>query len=89
MAAGKGVPQLSYYIYEFVDEVPDKLKCSIFLYPLKDPIQVTECGHRLCKLCVDPILGEFVVFVDRGPDLESLIQPSGNLVRFAASAFVD
>ena len=56
MAEGGGVPQFGGYHYEFVDEVPDKLRCSICLLPLKDPVQVTKCGHRFCKGCIDPIL---------------------------------
>ena len=56
MAEGDGVPQLGGYHYEFVNEVPDRLKCSICLFPLKDPIQVTKCGHRFCRKCIDPIL---------------------------------
>ena len=56
MAEGGGVPQLGGYDYELVNEVPDKLKCSICLLPLKDPMQVTKCGHRICKVCIDPIL---------------------------------
>ena len=56
MAAGGGVPQLGGYSYEFLSEVPDTLKCSICLSTLKDPMQVKKCGHRFCKLCIDPIL---------------------------------
>ena len=56
MAEGGGVPQLGGYHYEFVDEVPDKLKCPVCLLTLKDPMQIAKCGHRFCQLCIDRIL---------------------------------
>ena len=55
MAAG-GVPELGGYEYEFVGEIPDDWDCLVCQLPLKDPIQIEKCGHRLCEICVGTIL---------------------------------
>lgn len=55
MAAG-GVPDLGGYEYEFVDEVPDDWDCLVCQLPLKEPVQIEKCGHRLCEICVATIL---------------------------------
>lgn len=55
MAAG-GVPQLGGYEYEFVGEIPDDWECLVCQLPLKDPVQIEKCGHRLCEICVGTIL---------------------------------
>ena len=55
MAAG-GVPDLGGYEFEFVDEIPDDWECLVCQLPLKDPVQIEKCGHRLCEICVGSIL---------------------------------
>jgi len=55
MAEG-GVPQLGGYEYEFVGEIPDDWECLVCQLPLKDPVQIEKCGHRLCEICVGTIL---------------------------------
>ena len=55
MAEG-GVPQLGGYEYEFVSEIPDDWECLVCQLPLKDPVQIEKCGHRLCEICVGTIL---------------------------------
>lgn len=55
MAAG-GVPTLGGYEYEFVEDIPDDWECLVCQLPLKDPIQIEGCGHRLCEICVGTIL---------------------------------
>ena len=40
---------------EFVDALPDELKCLICLLVLKDPI-LTDCGHHFCQACIAPVL---------------------------------
>ena len=55
MAAG-GVPNLGGYEYEFVEDIPDDWECLVCQLPLKDPIQIEGCGHRLCEICVGTIL---------------------------------
>ena len=40
---------------EFVDALPDELKCSICLLVFKDPI-LTDCGHLFCQACIAPVL---------------------------------
>ena len=39
------------YDYDFVDDIPEELVCVICHLPLKDPVQIADCGHRLCKVC--------------------------------------
>ena len=39
---------------EFVDALPDELKCSICLLVFKDPI-LTDCGHHFCQACIAPV----------------------------------
>lgn len=55
MAAG-GVPDLGGYEYEFVGEIADDWECLVCQLPLKDPVQIEKCGHRLCEICVATIL---------------------------------
>jgi hypothetical protein len=31
-------------------------ECAICLEVLKDPVQVRDCGHQFCALCIDDIL---------------------------------
>jgi hypothetical protein len=31
-------------------------ECAICLEVLKDPVQVRDCGHQFCSLCIDDIL---------------------------------
>ena len=57
------MPELGGYNYEFLAVVPERLKCSICLLTLKDPVQVKRCGHRFCKLCINPILKYVSLFV--------------------------
>ena len=40
---------------EFVDALPDELKCSICLLVFKDPI-LTDCGHHFCQACIAPVV---------------------------------
>ena len=41
------------YDANFVEEVPEHLKCSICCMVLKDAVQLAACGHRYCKLCFE------------------------------------
>ncbi|XP_074618714.1 TNF receptor-associated factor 4-like [Acropora palmata] len=41
------------YDDEFVDKVEDDLLCPICHLPLKEVIQTRQCGHRLCRACID------------------------------------
>ena len=54
--AASGVPDLGGYEYEFVEEIPDDWECLVCQLPLKDPVQIEKCGHRLCEICVGSIL---------------------------------
>ena len=55
MAAG-GVPLLGGYDYDFIDELPNDWDCLVCQLPLKDPVQIEKCGHRLCEICAATIL---------------------------------
>lgn len=44
------------YEYEFVDRINDDQKCPVCLFPMKDPVQIESCGHRLCRECLNGIL---------------------------------
>ena len=36
-----------------VETVGRRYQCQICLLILRDPVQLSECGHRFCKLCMD------------------------------------
>jgi hypothetical protein len=36
--------------------VRNAYECAICLEVLKDPVQVRDCGHQFCALCIDDIL---------------------------------
>jgi hypothetical protein len=35
------------------DIIDEKLICRMCSLILCDPVQLTECGHRLCQSCID------------------------------------
>ena len=39
------------YDVDFVEEVPDEFLCCVCHLTLKEPVQIENCGHRLCKVC--------------------------------------
>ena len=39
------------YECDFVSEVPEDFLCVVCQLALKDPVQMADCGHRLCKTC--------------------------------------
>ena len=39
--------------YEFVEELPDTLKCPICLSVVKQPQQHGECGKLFCLSCIN------------------------------------
>lgn len=39
------------YDFDFVDDVSDELICVVCHLVLKEPVQLVQCGHRLCKSC--------------------------------------
>lgn len=56
MATGGKVPELGGYDYEFASNVPEDLVCLVCKLTLKEPVQIVECGHRLCSICKESLL---------------------------------
>ncbi|CAH3164471.1 unnamed protein product, partial [Pocillopora meandrina] len=56
MAARQNVPELGGYDYEFTVKVPDNCDCLVCHLPMKDPVQIVGCGHRLCNICMESLL---------------------------------
>ena len=40
------------YEVEPVEAVGRQYECHICLLIIRDPVQLPECGHRFCKLCI-------------------------------------
>ena len=38
------------------DSARSSFECVVCLEVLKDPVQVRDCGHQFCGLCIDDIL---------------------------------
>lgn len=43
------------YVYDFADEIPAELWCSICLQVLRDPNLTSCCGHRFCRECINQV----------------------------------
>ena len=56
MATGEDVPEQGGYDHEFASKVPEDLKCPVCRVPLKEPVQIVGCGHRLCNICMESLL---------------------------------
>ena len=41
------------YEVDPIEAVGRRYECQICLLILRDPVQLSECGHRFCKLCID------------------------------------
>ena len=39
------------YDLDFVDEVLEEFSCCVCHLTLKKPVEIENCGHRLCELC--------------------------------------
>ena len=57
MAAGQNVSQLGGYDYEFTGKVPEDYECLVCHLPMKDPVQIVQCGHKLCSICKESLFG--------------------------------
>ena len=57
MEAGQNVPQLGGYDYEFTGKVPEDYECLVCHLPMKDPVQIVQCGHKLCSICRESLFG--------------------------------
>ena len=56
MATGGNVPELGGYDYEFTSKVAEDWECLVCHLPLKYPVQIVGCGHRLCNICMESLL---------------------------------
>lgn len=36
-----------------IETLGRRYECQICLLILRDPVQLSECGHRFCKQCLD------------------------------------
>lgn len=43
------------YEAEFVATLPDEYECPICQLAYRDPVQLEECGHRLCYSCLQEL----------------------------------
>jgi len=55
MATAGNVPELGGYDYEFTSKVPEYWECIICHLTLKDPVQIEDCEHRLCNICMESL----------------------------------
>lgn len=39
------------YDLDFADEVLEEFSCCVCHLTLKEPVEIENCGHRLCELC--------------------------------------
>lgn len=44
------------YEVKFTGPLDKAFECPICLIALRDPVQITPCGHRMCNTCLKPIL---------------------------------
>ena len=56
MAAARKTPELGGYDYEFTVQVRGNCECLVCQLPMKDPVQIVGCGHRLCFICMESLL---------------------------------
>ena len=47
------------YDFDFLEQLPDELTCSICQLVLRDPHLTSCCGHHFCQSCVARILAEW------------------------------
>jgi hypothetical protein len=48
------------YLIHCIEKVDNKWKCIYCLLIIKEPIQLTECGHRCCRGCFESRAAEAV-----------------------------
>jgi len=39
------------YDFEFIEDIPEDLTCTLCHYALKNPVQIEDCGHTFCEDC--------------------------------------
>ena len=44
------------YEVKFTGPLDKAFECPICLIALREPVQITPCGHRMCSTCLQPIL---------------------------------
>ena len=43
------------YDYNFIEDIPEDLTCSVCYFAVREPVQLGSCGHELCKLCFEKL----------------------------------
>ena len=56
VVSGAGPGNMPGYEVKPTKEVDKAFECPVCLVILREPVQVTPCGHRVCKSCLEPIL---------------------------------
>lgn len=51
------------YDAEFTSPLDKAFECPVCLIALRDPVQITPCGHRVCNTCLQPILRLVMYFL--------------------------
>ena len=46
------------YDVKSVDTLNQNFNCQMCMFIIRDPVQLSEFGHRFCKLCMDGYLKE-------------------------------
>ena len=44
------------YEVKFTVPLDKSFECPVCWNALRDPVQVTPCGHRVCQSCLEPIV---------------------------------
>ncbi|XP_022787414.1 TNF receptor-associated factor 6-like [Stylophora pistillata] len=55
MTETNNAPKLGGYDYEFTSDVPEDFECPVCHLPMKDPVQIVQCGHRFCSICMESL----------------------------------
>ena len=54
--ADGNVPELGGYDYEYRSKVPEDWESLVCHLTLKDAGQIVGCEHRLCNICMKPLM---------------------------------
>lgn len=49
-------PAMPGYDYKFLEKPKRRLLCPLCGKPMREPVQVSTCGHRFCDTCLQEFL---------------------------------